>query len=251
MKKLKLKKYKKIKISTKLTILITIVFIGTFLFMNYVNKVVLPTLMKYAEVDAKKLALTVMQNSVDDSVINILKEEEIFQISKNNDGEVSDIDFNPVVVNKVLNATTKIVSSNLKKIELGNIDNITYINTEDYDIKKLKNGVISELPIGLITNNSLLANIGPKIPVKLNMTGTVVSYMYCDTKTYGINSAIVEVYAHVEVTEQVIIPFNTKEVKIQNNIPIAIKIIQGKVPDYYNGLDKNSSVLSIPIDNAN
>lgn len=249
MKRLKLKKKIKIKISTKITFIIIIVIIGTSLFINYVNKKMLPSLMKYAIADTKKLALTVMENSVDENIIKILSEEEIFYISKNNDGEVSDIDFNPVVVNKVLNETTKVVNNNLKNLEKGDISNITYINKEDYNIKNLKNGVISELPIGIATNNSLLANIGPKIPVKLSMSGNVISNVYTKTKTYGINSIMVEVYAHIEVNEEVIIPFYSKEIKVQNNIPIAIKIIQGKVPEYYSGLNKESSTLSIPIDN--
>ena len=58
--------------------------------------------MKYATVDAKKMALLIIENSVNDKVINTLNEEDIFEVSKNKDGEVSDIDFNPVVVNKVL-----------------------------------------------------------------------------------------------------------------------------------------------------
>ena len=55
---------------------------------------------------------------------------------------------------------------------------------------------------------------------------------------------------NVEVTEEVIIPFNSKEVTVWNDIPIAIKIVQGRVPDYYNdgALNKNSSSLSVPID---
>ena len=199
--------------------------------------------------DAKKLALTIMENSVDEKIINILTEEDIFYVSKNNNGEVSDIDFNPVVVNKVLNETTRVVNDNLKNIEMGKVDKITYINKDDYNIKNLKNGVITELPIGIATNNSLLANIGPKIPVKLSMSGNVISNVYTKTKTYGINSIMVEVYAHIEVNEEVIIPFYSKEVKVQNNIPIAIKILQGKVPEYYSGLNKESSTFSIPIDN--
>lgn len=247
--KMKLKKNKKVKVSTIISILLLLVMIGSYFFVMYVNKQILPVLMNQAEVDAKKMALTVMENSVNDDVLNVLKEEDIFIVSNNSDGEVSNIDFNPVVVNKVLNATVKVVNENLKKIENGNIDNMTYINKENYNIKKLKSGVISELPIGIVTNNALLSNIGPKIPVKLNMIGTAVGNIYTDTKSYGINSAIVEVYAHVEVTERVVIPFSSKEIKVYNNVPIAIKIVQGKVPEYYGGLNNNSSSISIPIDN--
>lgn len=245
---MKLRKSKKMKISTIISILLLFIIICSYYFIYYVNKIILPVLMTEAKVDAKKMALTVMENSVNDDVLKILKEEDIFVVSNNNDGEVSNIDFNPVVVNKVLNKTLSVVNDNLKKIEKGQIDNITYINKEDYNIKKLKNGVISELPLGLVTKNALLSNIGPKVPVRLNMTGTAIGNIYTDTKSYGINSAIVEVYAHVEVTERVIIPFSSKEIKVYNNVPIAIKIVQGKIPEYYGGLN-NSSQISIPIDN--
>lgn len=248
MKKIKLKKIKKKNASNIICYIIIFIIIFTILFLNYINKILFPTLMEYAKQDAKKFALTIMEHSVDDRVLSILKEEEIFTISKNKDGEISDIDFNPIIINKVLNTTTKIVSDNLKNIEKGNIDNITYINKEDYNLKKLKSGIISELPLGLATKNALLSNIGPKIPVRLSLSGNVVSNILTNTKSYGINSAIVEIYAHVEVYEQVMIPFISKEVKIQNNVPIAIKIINGKVPEYYLG-EKNLSSFSIPIDN--
>ena len=127
---------------------------------------------------------------------------------------------------------------------------ISFINSEEYNIKNLKNGVISEIPMGIISNNVLLSNIGPKIPVKLNLIGNVVSSVETTVKNYGINSALIEIYAKVEVTEEVIIPFQTERIKIVNNIPVAIKIINGKVPDYYRDgkLSTSSNILSIPIE---
>ena len=104
--------------------------------------------------------------------------------------------------------------------------------------------------MGIISNNVLLSNIGPKIPVKLNLIGNVVSSVETTVKNYGINSALIEIYANVEVTEEVIIPFQTERIKITNNIPIAIKIINGSVPDYYSDgkLNSSSNILSLPIE---
>ena len=99
----------------------------------------------------------------------------MYNVIQNKDGEIQTIDFNPVIVNKFLSSTTSIVSNNLKKIEKGKINDISFINSEEYNIKNLKNGVISEIPMGIISNNVLLSNIGPKIPVKLNLIGNVVS----------------------------------------------------------------------------
>ena len=206
--------------------------------------------MKQAQIDCKKMAINIMKNSLTDDVLNILDEDELCYIVQNKNGEVQTIDFNPITVNKFLSETTSIVSENLKNLESGQVSDISFINSEEYDIKKLKNGVISEIPMGIITNNVLLSNLGPKVPVKLNLIGNVVSSIETSISNYGINNAIVKIYAKVEVTEEVIIPFQTKRIKVVNNIPIAIKIIQGKVPDYYNDgkLNSSSNILSLPIE---
>lgn len=250
MKKIRLKSKKKIKLSTKLTIIIIAIIIFIYMFLNYCGKKVFPVIMQQAKIDCKKMAITIIKNSLNDDVLSILDEDELFYIVKNNIGEVQTIDFNPVVVNKFLSKTTSIVSENLKKIEMGKVSDITFLNTDDFDIKKLKNGVISEIPMGIITNNVLLSNLGPKVPVKINLVGNIVSSIDTSVSNYGINNAIVEIYAKVEVTEEVIIPFQTERVKVTNNIPIAIKIVQGRVPDYYSGgkMDSSSNILSLPIE---
>ena len=249
MKKIRLKQKKKIKPSTIISTIIFLVSIFTYLFINYCGKNVLPVLMKKAVIDSKKMAILIIKNSLNDDVLSTL-DDEMYTIIKNNNGEIQTIDFNSKIVNKFLTKTTSIVSNNLKSLEKGNIDDISFIDS-DYDLKKLRNGVISEIPMGIITNNPLLSNLGPKVPVKINLVGNVVSSVETRVRNYGINSALIEVIIKVEVTEEVIIPFQTKEIKIVNEIPVAIKIINGSVPEFLgNGrLNESSNILSLPIEN--
>lgn len=249
MKRVHLRSHKKMKISTKISITIILILISTCLLINYSGKKFLPVIMNQAKIDCKKMAIVTIKNSINDDALKIL-DDDMYNVIQNKDGEIQTIDFNPVIVNKFLSSTTSIVSNNLKKIEKGKINDISFINSEEYNIKNLKNGVISEIPMGIISNNVLLSNIGPKIPVKLNLIGNVVSSVETTVKNYGINSALIEIYAKVEVTEEVIIPFQTERIKIVNNIPVAIKIINGKVPDYYSDgkLSTSSNILSIPIE---
>lgn len=251
MKKIRLKSKKSIKVSTKIAILIVALFLAIILFLSYAGRNILPVIMKQAKIDSKKMAIAIIKNSVNDEVLGVLEEDDMFHVIQNNSGEIQSIDFNPVIINRVLNKTTSIVSENLKKIEIGKIDDITFINNDDYDIKKLKNGVISEVPLGIITNNVLLSNLGPKIPVKINLIGNVVSSIETSVSNYGLNSAMIKIYAKVEVTEEVIIPFTTESVQVVNKIPLAIKIVQGQVPEYYSDgkLNTSSNILSIPIEN--
>ncbi|MBQ9024119.1 MAG: sporulation protein YunB [Bacilli bacterium] len=250
MKKIKLKQRKQMKISTKISTIIVFVIIITYIFINYCGNKVLPIIMKEAQIDSKKMAIVIIKNSLNDEVLSTL-DDDMYTVIQNKNGEIQTIDFNPIIVNKFLSKTTNVVSENLKKLEKGKIDDLTFINADDYNIKNLKNGVISEIPMGIISNNVLLSNLGPKVPVKINMIGNVVSSVETKVSNYGINSALIEVFAKVEVTEEVIIPFQTKTIKIVNDVPVAIKVINGSVPDYYsNGkLNESSNILSVPIEN--
>ena len=249
MRKIRLRSHKKIKASTKISTIVFLIMILTYFFIDFCGKKVLPVIMSQAEIDCKKMAILIIKNSLNDDVLSIL-DDNMYEVIQNNNGEIQTIDFNPKIVNKFLSSTTNVVSGNLKNLEQGKIEEISFIDSS-YDIKNLKNGVISEVPMGIITNNILLSNIGPKIPVKINLIGNVVSSIETKVSNYGINSALVEVIAKVEVTEQVIIPFQTKTIKIVNDIPVAIKIINGSVPEYYGSgrLTESSNILSIPIEN--
>ena len=66
-------------------------------------------------------------------------------------------------------------------------------------------------------------------------------------KNYGINNAIVQVSVKVTVSEKVIFPYETSQIKIESNIPIAMKLIQGNVPSYY-FTGSNTPSLSISSD---
>ncbi len=249
MKKIRLRSHKKIKLSTKISTIIVLLIISAYILIDYCGNKVLPVIMNQAKIDCKKMAILTIKNSLNDDVLSIL-DDNMYDVIQNSNGEIQTIDFNPIMVNKFLSATTSVVSENLKKLEKGEIDDISFISSDDYNIKNLKNGVISEIPMGIISNNVLLSNIGPKIPVKLNLIGNVVSNVETNISNYGINSALVEIYAKVEVTEEVIIPFQTERIKIVNNIPVAIKIINGSVPEYFSSgkLSGSSNILSIPIE---
>lgn len=237
------------------------IFIATLLLCVIITIIVLkiisirvsPILMNYAELETKKLSSIVINRAVNKQLANGMNIDEMFNIIKNDNGEIATIDFNPAIVNKVLNTTTNVVLINLKAIEEGNID---FIELPDIlisnDKDKLKNGIIYEIPLGTITNSGFLSNLGPKIPIKLNIIGSVESNVKTNIKEYGINNALVEIYIRISVTEQINIPFISKRVTVTSDIPVALKVIQGSVPKYYGGtLSKQSNIFSIPIEENN
>lgn len=220
----------------------------SFLTISILNKKVSPILFNYAELEIQKISTAIINRAINKQLAVGIDTEKLYNVVVNDNGEVQTIDFNSLIVNKVLNTTTSMVLINLKKVENGDID---YLEISDIveDRDNLKKGIIYELPTGAISNNIFISNLGAKIPIKLKVIGSVESNIVTNIKEYGINNVLIEVYVRIKVTEQINIPFISKNISVISDIPIAIKIIQGKVPQYYGGnLSKKSNILSIPIE---
>lgn len=244
MRRIRLKK--RIKFKNSILIIILLI-ISIFLALRFINLKINPVLLDYANMEARKLASIIINDAINKNFkdINI---DELFIITKE-ENEIKAIDFNPIIVNQVLTNTTTLIQTNLKYLEQGKIE-LLNLNTDaliDYNTDKLRQGIIYEIPSGVIFGNSFLANIGPKIPVRFSLVGDIVSYVNTEVKDYGINNALIEVNIVLELSEQLILPFVTDKITIDTTIPVALKLIQGTVPNYYlNGL-QNSPAITLPI----
>lgn len=235
------------KINFVIFIVITLI-IMIVLTLNFISLKVNPVLLDYAQMEARKIASIIINDAVNHKITNDIDIEELFIITRDTNNEVKTIDFNPIVVNQILTETTILVQSNLRYLEQGKVDMLNLMNNAliDYNQDKLKQGIIYEIPSGVIFGNSFLANIGPKIPVKFSLVGDIVGYINTNVTDYGINNALIEVNIVLELSEQVILPFVSEKITIDTTIPVALKLIQGSVPNYYlNGL--NSPSFALPI----
>ena len=231
-----------------LLILIMLTLMSVF---NFINNKVTPVLMDYAELELKKFSTIIINKAISKQISDDMNIEELFLVTKDSTGEIKTIDFNPLIVNKLLTLITNTVQLNLRYIEQGNLELVDIPNSVliDYNAEDLKKGVIFEIPSGIVFNNAILSNLGPKIPVRINLVGDIISNIGTKVTNYGINNAMIEVSINMEITEQVILPFSSKKITVVNNIPVAIKLIQGTVPNYYlSGIDKLSPNLTIPVE---
>ncbi len=226
-----------------------LVFIIIILLFKIINERINPILFDYATLESRKFASIIINKAIEKNVATDLIIEDLYIVSKKENNEITSVDFNPAIVNKVLTKVTSSVQMNLKNLEEGNLD---LLEASDdvliyYDKENLKKGIIFRIPSGIVFNNSLLTNIGPKIPVRFTLVGDVLSGINTKVTNYGINNALLEVSVNIKLTLKVILPISTKEVNVETNVPIAIKMIQGNVPNYYsNGLNSN---FSIPLNN--
>lgn len=227
------------------------VIIGVIVFINFINKRFTPILLETAELEIGKFSTIVVNKAIAQVLEDKINTDELFETIINNNGEIQTIDFNPIIVNQVLNVATSVVQNNLKLLEEGDLDTIGIYDMDlpENRIEDLKKGIITKIPMGVITKNSILSNLGPKIPIRLHYVGDVNSNITTKITPYGINNALVEIGVKLQMTAQILMPFITDKMILECDIPLAIKMIQGSVPNYYgSGLVKDSSLYSIPLE---
>ncbi len=239
MKKIKLKQRKKHNKLIRIIIIIIILILIINQLLKYINNKISPKLIHYAELEIRKLSGLIITESIKMDDLEKLNIEDIFIITKNNASEILTVDINTIILNNVIRNSTINIQENLKKLEMGIIDD---------NNKENKDGVVLKIPTGQIYNNFMLNSLGPKIPVKLKILGDMESKVNTNIKNYGINSALIEISLSLTIKEEVILPISSREITVTQTIPIAIKLIEGKVPNYYsNGINK-SETFSIPIE---
>ena len=181
-----------------------------------------------------------------------LKTNDIILVNKNARGEITYIDFNLENSYCMLKNIVLEMQQSLKKFENGdyNIADIYILDDVKNEEKISKNNFIIKVPIGMFGNNPYMKNIGPKIMVKLKLYGSVVGSIKTKITPYGINNALIETYINLLIKEQVLLPFQTKNIETNVNFLIGSKVIDGAVPSLYNGvIQKESSLVNIPLNN--
>ena len=240
-KKMRLKRNLLIKLTKKDTILIVafLVLLIVSLIFKYINTKIVPPLEVYAENEVKKISSLIISDAVESISFSEEETMSFFNTLTNKNDEVISVDFNTAKINKSLVKLNKAVYKDLKLFENGRYKlEDTEIETED---------LIYKIPLGYITGNYTLSNIGPKVPLKAKVIGSVVSNIKTEVSSYGINNSLLKVYIDVTVNMRFMLPLISKDVLVNNSIPLVVKIIQGKIPNVYGG----SYAVTSPLPSSN
>lgn len=89
------------------------------------------------------------------------------------------------------------------------------------------------IPLGQAFNSTILASVGPEIPVKFVPAGATQVNLNTRQRDAGINMLLVEVYIDITVEVSIIIPFNTGSEIVNTEVPITYVLVVGDVPMYY------------------
>ncbi len=209
----------------KLFIIFILIIIIAIFILSLLNKKIFPIYMNYAEGEIKSLVTTVITKSINDDLIDN-SNDELFIVQNDNKTNMTMVDFDPVVLNRLMSNISSIVYDNLKLISEKNKEVLNKYNVKDS---------IFYIPSGIVFNSPILNNLGPKIHLNLEVISMVNPNIETKVTEYGINNSLIEVFVNVAASVRMILPLASNEINVTVIVPIAVKLIQGMVPDYYLG----------------
>lgn len=210
-------------------------FISACFIIYYFNKLLSPALVKSASITVEKITSVIVSNCVKKYLIDEGVDMNLVEIIRDNTGKVEFVRYNTSEVNKISMEISDLVLEDINYLALGEFEKIDFVlpNITEKYYKEISDGIVFGISIGNIFNNNFLANIGPRIPLKMNLNGNVDVDIKNKITEYGMNNALVEIYIEIKVRPVIVMPFLSEEIDIVNRIPLVTEIIQGQIPDGY------------------
>lgn len=214
-----------------------------------IDRGIKPTLVNIAEEKTIEFATRTINSAVK-STENI-SFDDLVDINVDSNGNVSTLGWNSAAVNRALRMATDRAEYFLYGMNKGET-----LDIDDPDLNPIEFGdtvgdlaakdpTVVEIPIGQATGNTILANLGPKIPVHFEIVGSLRSDVIHEIKEFGVNAALVEIYIPVTVNVQIVIPFSTEVSEVSTRVFIDSRIVMGNVPEFYSSGTSGTSI-SIP-----
>ncbi|MBR1414061.1 MAG: sporulation protein YunB [Bacilli bacterium] len=217
--------------------LISITILGVFFMLDYFNDNISPKMILMTETIVDKINNIIINNCVAKNYFNSDTLTKLIDIQKNKNDEIINVDFNMAKLYEITNHISNNIINEVKDIDISHID---FVNES---ISKEKTVYLS-IPSGVVTDNVLLYNLGPKIPIKVAYVGNLFTNIKTSIKDYGINNSLIEVYVVIDIQTQIVAPFIKEDNRNSYSLLVASTIIEGKIPSYYNGrLDFNSNLV--------
>ena len=200
-------KRRKIRIKPYILVIISILIISN-LFIYFFEKRIFPTALQISETMVKAKTVDLISETSIELFNDEFSYDDMVIIDKDSNNNINLMQVNTVKLNYL---TSKLaIECNEKLQEMDQI------------------GV--KVPLGWISENSILYNLGPNITVKIEPIGNMNVSYESKFESAGINQTRHKIYLNVETKVRTKVPFHSQEIEVICQIPIAENIIVGKTP---------------------
>lgn len=205
------------------------VFILIVFSISYFNRKLLSDFIEQGEYHCSNVMTRIFNIAIEEQMNDFLKDK----VVETNFVE-GELDFNVEILNSLTYNVVNRSYQILQMLERGNLGD-EIVNEISGEVKRIDKSNIYSLPVGMIFNNPLIANLGVEIPVKYEVIGQIKGEIVSSIEEYGINNAMVKIVLDLKAKTKILVPMKIGERDISIKVPLVVKVIKGEIPDYYLG----------------
>ncbi|MBE3556548.1 MAG: sporulation protein YunB [Firmicutes bacterium] len=188
----------------------------------YVETTLRPNLSAIAQMRAKVVVIQAINQVILKDIMPATNSMQLFTVQQDSSGNVT--------------------VGTVNTVEAEHLSSETAVKVQER-LDQMRNEPI-QLPLGQATGSAILSQLGPRIPISLVPYGAVQVDTVPRERNVGINQAVIEVDLNVTAQIQIVMPFITNIMTIQNPVPVAYAILPGQVPGVF--LQPGSTTQIVP-----
>ena len=197
----------------KIIKIILILVIAALVMINTLNAID-PIFEKICTDEAKGI-ITIEVNRITTANADKYQESEMITIKQDENGNIQLLQVNSRPLNNMIS----------------DITNDIQISLDDND------KATSYIPFGSITGVKWLSGVGPKIPIKIALSGTIQTKVRNEFDDAGINQTIHRLWLDVICDINILTPYEVIGAQVENEVILSENIIVGGVPNVYLNTD--------------
>jgi len=188
--------------------------------LGYIYYKMQPVIIRYAE----SVAETVMLNSANEAIVNILNSEnidynDIVTLAKNQYGTVTSLE-------------TDVYKTNYLKSYISNEISRIIENRERYTVS---------IPIGTFLANTYTSGLGPDLILKMQITTTAFADFEDEFHSAGINQTLHKINVKIKINGTILVAGYKKTISVSTTALVAQTVIVGCVPDAFTNVIEEES----------
>lgn len=220
----------------KIILFIIIITIFIYIFIYSIGKKYMKRLDEFI-ISNNKL---IIKNELNNFILKLdnINYQDMYFFNYNNNHEIVGVSFNNENINKYL----KGYIADFKE----NISDILYSKYLSKYYKKIvtKNKTYLLVPMGIISDNPFLYNIGPNIIMSYDLINSFNFNIEFDCRNYGLNNVLTTIYLKVSVDQNIIKPTLKRVVNKEYRFLLSSQMVYGRVSAFLtSGISEQSENL--------
>jgi len=192
-------------------------------FIIYMDLLVTPLIVETGKSQIKVYATKSMNYAVTEAVNQNISYDDLVTTLSDKNGKIYMIEANTVKINNISNMIERVTLAHLNEISRNPI----------------------KIPIGAFTGIALFSGSGPPVRIDIFPYGEVGCKFLSQFISAGINQTQHKIYVQVKAKINVVLPFKTVSVVMDNEVLVCESVIIGEIPETYLRSDSMQDMLDL------